>query len=431
MNRDRIEQDLLDPIEQELLDRITRMPVIDTHEHMTMEADFVRGRYDFADLMSYVGLDLGLAGLPAQPWGGSQTAVREGEDVAQKWARIKPLWPLVRTGAYGRAYRRTLRIFFGVDDLDDETVRTLSDRIADYQHAGVYDEWLHGRYGIRVMLQAGGPGPTPEPAHFAAVYCIDGLIAPFSPGEAEREVGCPLPVAFAEYVELLRARLQSAAASGTAGLKIGFAARCRPLDFTAHGDAAVQESYEFLRTGAEGWMDATTRLRLKPFQDAAAWAAFEAAGELGLPVQVHSGLAFMQPWDGRPTTLIPTLVRFPETRFAIFHGSYPYMAELTGLAKSFANVYLDLAWFHLLSRHEARRWLAEWLDVLPHNKLFAFGGDVFLFFGICSHLEVARENLAAVLAGRVADGLCDVDEAEQTARLLFHDNARNAFQFDD
>jgi len=117
-------------------------------------------------------------------------------------------------------------------------------------------------------------------------------------------------------------------------------------------------------------------------------------------------------------------------RFAVFHGSYPHLAELTGLAKSFHNVYLDLAWFHLLSEHQARTWLAEWLDVLPHNKIFAFGGDVFLFFGICSHLEIARENVAAVLAQRIADGRSDIDEAAQTVQLLFHDNPWNTFRFE-
>jgi len=67
--------------------------------------------------------------------------------------------------------------------------------------------------------------------------------------------------------------------------------------------------------------------------------------------------------------------------------------------------------------------------VLPHNKLFAFGGDVFLFFGICSHLEIARENAAAVLADRVADGLCDLDEAEVTAGLIFYGNPWGTFKF--
>jgi len=83
-----------------------------------------------------------------------------------------------------------------------------------------------------------------------------------------------------------------------------------------------------------------------------------------------------------------------------------------------------------LSPRQARTWLAEWLDVLPHNKIFAFGGDVLLFFGVCSHLEIARENVAAVLAQRVCDGLCDMDEATHTAELLFHDNPWSTFKLD-
>jgi len=130
-------------------------------------------------------------------------------------------------------------------------------------------------------------------------------------------------------------------------------ARCRPLDFCPHSDEEVQASYTFLRERADGdWQNRETSTRLKPFQDAAFWSVFEKAGELGLPIQIHSGLEFPQPWDGRPGVLIPSLIRFPQTKFAIFHGSYPHMAELTGLAKSFPNVYLDLAWFHLLSRSQ-------------------------------------------------------------------------------
>ena len=418
-------------IAEELLERIKGLPVIDTHEHMTMEADFLQGRYDFTDLMSYVGLDLGLAGLPHGPWGASQWAPREGESVDEKWERIKPLWPHVRTGAYGRDYRRSLRLFFDVDDLDDRTVHKVTERIPEYQRAGVYDEYLHDRYGIRVSLQCQGPEPVPEPQHFAPICYFDAAAGARSAVSAREALGEELPREFGDFREMLREYVDTAESNGAVGLKIGMTARCRPLDFGPHPENEVQASYDFLREEADGdWQNAETAARLKPFQDAAYWTVFEKAGEAGLPVQVHSGLEFMQPWDGRPTALIPSLVRFPETKFAVFHGSYPHMAELTGLAKSFANVYLDLAWFHLLSQRQARAWLAEWLDVLPHNKVFAFGGDVFLFFGICSHLEIARENVAAVLAERVADGLYDIDEAEQTARLLFHDNPWETFRFE-
>lgn len=154
---------------EELLDRLAGIPVVDTHEHMRLEAEFVSSALDFASLMSYVGLDLGLAGFPAGPWGAAQFAVNRGASVEEKWRRIAPHWPFVRTSSYGRAYRRVLRIFFGVDDLDDSSVHEVSERISEYQYEGVYDEYIHGRYGIRVMLQVQRHGPTPEPRHFATV----------------------------------------------------------------------------------------------------------------------------------------------------------------------------------------------------------------------------------------------------------------------
>jgi predicted TIM-barrel fold metal-dependent hydrolase len=415
-------------IADELLSRLTHLPVIDTHEHMMTEAEFVAGEWDFTHLMSYAGLDLGLAGMPHGPWGGAQFAICAGETVQEKWQRIKPHWPHVRTGAYARSYRRLLRRFFGVDDLTDETALSVSSRIAEYQQAGVYRTHLQEQYGIRVMLRPDGFGPTPEPQHFGKVIYLDGVAGAWSREELRVGLGVEPPASFGEFRELFGRRIAETVANGAVGMKIGGTARRRPVDFDAHSPERVEKSYAFLIGASSGdWLSPGIAAGVKPFQDAAYWAAFELAGEHGLPVQVHSGLEFMQPWDGRPSALIPSLIRFPQTKFAVFHGSYPYMDELTGLAKSFANVYLDLAWFHLLSQVQARAWLAEWLDVLPHNKLFAFGGDVFLFFEACSHLELARENVAAVLAERVERGLCDLDEAEHTARLLFHDNPWSTF----
>lgn len=415
-------------VREELLERIKKIPVIDTHEHMTTEAKFIEGRWDFTHL-DYIDLDLQSAGCRL----GRGRAMRFREDLSdgEKWQQISPFWPFVKNGAYARGYRRLLRIFFDTDDLDERTVREVSKRIAEYQHEGVYDEYIHDRYGIRVMLMVHDHTPVAEPQHFAPIFEVDNLAGALSADVARQALGGVLPRDFGDFRGKVQERVEEAAGNGAVGLKIGMTARRRPLDFVAHSTKEVQNSYDFLRKQADGdERNKETIGRLKPLQDATFWAIFEKAGELGLPIQVHSGLEFPQPWDGRPSALIPSLMRFPDTKFAIFHGSYPYMDELTGLAKSFPNVYLDLAWFHLLSRYQARTWMAEWLDVVPHNKIFAFGGDLFIFFGICSHLEIARENVADVLAERLEDGLCDVDEAEQTARLLFHDNAWNTFKFE-
>jgi hypothetical protein len=420
----------IEKITEKLFERIGKLPVIDTHEHMTMEADFISGSYDFTHLMNYLSLDLGLAGFPAEPWGLAQSSVSEGQDIEKKWQRIKPFWPYVRGTVYGQAYRRLLRQFFKEDDIDKRNIYKISERMVEYQYKGVYDKYLHSQNGIRVMLNVHDHTPISEPNYFAPVYYTSYFAGVYDANTARKAMGEDLPKDFSDFRELIRQRLDTAVNNGIVGLKIGMIARQRPLDFCSHSEKDIQSSYLYLREKADGnWQSKENNIRLKPFQDAAHWAVFEKAGELGLPIQIHSGLEFMQPWDGRPSCLIPSLIRFPQTKFVIFHGSYPYMAELTGLAKSFSNVYLDLAWFHLLSRHQARVWLAEWLNVLPHNKIFAFGGDGNLFFGICTHLEIARENMAAVLADRIVEGLCDIDEAEQTARWLLHDNAWNTFQF--
>jgi len=415
-----------------LLERIQALPVIDTHEHLTFEKDFLTRKYDFTHLMSYVGLDLGLAGFPCGYWETGQAAVQKGENVAEKWRRIRPYWDFVRTGIYGRAYRRSLKIFFGVDDLSDTSVFEISEKIKDYQYPGVYQKYLQEKYNIQAMLHVQDHQPAAEAHLFAKIYYLGDSLDFFSRAQFEAETGTrELPPNYEAFREFLRDRIRTAARNGAVGLKIGMMARYRPLDFCPHPAAEIEAAYQYLLNHANGnWLDPANMARLKPFHDAGYQAAFEIAGELGLPVQIHSGLEFPQPWDGRPSALIPSIIQFPETRFVIFHGSYPHLAELTGLAKSFRNVYLDLAWLHLLSEHQTLIWLHEWLDVLPHNKLFAFGGDVFLFFGVCSHLEIARENIARLLARRVQADLFNLEEAEHCAWRLFYENPRQAFAFE-
>jgi len=43
---------------EDILAAIARQPVIDTHEHLVTEAEFVAGQFDFADIMTYTGLAL-------------------------------------------------------------------------------------------------------------------------------------------------------------------------------------------------------------------------------------------------------------------------------------------------------------------------------------------------------------------------------------
>ena len=71
----------------------------------------------------------------------------------------------------------------------------------------------------------------------------------------------------------------------------------------------------------------------------------------------------------------------------------------------------------------------EWLDLVPINKIIAFGGDyckpVEKVYG---HLVMAREDIARVLAARVAEGLMTETQAVAIAHKWFFENPSELYR---
>jgi hypothetical protein len=86
-----------------------------------------------------------------------------------------------------------------------------------------------------------------------------------------------------------------------------------------------------------------------------------------------------------------------------------------------------MCWGHIISPEAARRGLVEWLDVVPANKISAFGGDYCFVDGIYGHQYLARHNVAAALAQKVADGSFDLARAKEIARWVLVDNPVRLF----
>lgn len=146
------------------------------------------------------------------------------------------------------------------------------------------------------------------------------------------------------------------------------------------------------------------------------------ATEQGMVVAVHSGY-----WgDFRnvsPEHMIPIVQRHPDARFDLYHLGYPYTREALMLGKGFANVWLNFCWVHAISPRCATAMLDAAVDLLPSNKVLAFGGD----YGhavekVYGHLVIARENAARVLAGRMLEGQFGKAEAVELAHKWFFDN---------
>ena len=158
------------------------------------------------------------------------------------------------------------------------------------------------------------------------------------------------------------------------------------------------------------------------------------AAKYNLPIQIHTGLrtgnSIRKPTQTTNATHLANLfLKYKEAKFVIFHGSYPYMSELTVLDKKFPNVYIDMCWMHIISPAASRQYLEEWLLTVPANKIMAFGGDFGeVVEGTYGHSVIARKNVTEVLVKLVEDGYCSEEDAILIAKRILRENAMELYK---
>ena len=154
--------------------------------------------------------------------------------------------------------------------------------------------------------------------------------------------------------------------------------------------------------------------------------------EYDLPVQIHTGYLADNGntlRNGYPLDLNNLFLQYPEARFVIFHGGFPWTGEFAALGKMFPNVYLDLVWLPQISREKAVQSLDVMLDCVPYNKFF-WGGDCNNIEGEVGALEYGKDVVAEVLSKRVKRGLLTEETAMEIAERIFRENAVELFRLD-
>jgi uncharacterized protein len=121
--------------------------------------------------------------------------------------------------------------------------------------------------------------------------------------------------------------------------------------------------------------------------------------------------------------MLSFVARREDVRFDMFHLGSPMLRDAMLIGKNHPNVTCNLCWLPLISQVQLERSLDELIDLVPVNKIIAFGGD----YRLCVQkawgaLVMARECVASALARRVDAGDFDRAEALRIAKLWFFDN---------
>jgi uncharacterized protein len=429
-------------IQRSLRDYIDTIKVVNAHEHQRWPPEFEGRAVNFYMQLAYSYLysDLVSAGAPAVDFS-KPDAVLQG-DLEALWKKYGPALEFSRNTSFYGVFLAGFKLLYGFPDssFTEKNIGVLSAQIAaNYGHRTEWYEQAFRRAGFEIMLVDqywNRFGTGLDNRNFALVLNIDPLVNGISERERLTAEGAPAennifdrsekegkPIhSLDDYLAAADRLFKEFQEHNVVSLKNSLAYN-RSLDFN-QVPADVASTF-FARPS--GSLSGTEKKALQDFMFH--WIVRKSIA-LGLPIQIHTGYLYGNGSvleNGRPMKLNNLFLEYPQARFVLFHGGYPWTGEFAALGKMFPNVFLDLVWLPEISREAAVRGLDEMLDTVPYNKFF-WGGDCHFIEESAGALVFAKDVVSQVLATRVGRGLLTEDLARDIARHIFRDNAIRFFK---
>ncbi|MBE0675416.1 MAG: amidohydrolase family protein [Bacteroidales bacterium] len=403
---------------------VDSLRIVDSHEHLFSPFYVKHLRsLDFMILLNQFGYyDLISAGMSKTNFGPLMNQVMSPRD---RWTIIEPHWQNSFNTSYNRIALLTARRLYRVDDINRNTVDTLSRRIIrNYQNQGWTNHVLKDLCRIDCIIQDGDQILTGVDNVVYVKRFTDWINIRTSSriDTLARRQGLPAST-LEEFVATMENELVIAIKSGIVAVKVNMAYQ-RTLRVENVNIDVARKVFRSLRNTAGP--HALTWAEAKPLQDYMFLKLMEMARNFNIPVVIHTGLLsgngnILE--NSNPLLLANIFMQFPDVKFGLFHGGYPFGGEIASLAKNFPNVFIDLNWMYAISPSYSIRYLNEWLETVPAGKIMAFGGDSQVAENVYGSLVFAREIITNVLISKVRDGYFTEKEAMQLARMMLRENA--------
>jgi hypothetical protein len=412
----------------ELAEHIQSLRMIDTHEHLNKEHDFIQDGPDILqDLFdNYVRADLVVAGA-------TEAAVdrlldASDPDLRARFAGVRAAWERCQHTGYGEAVRLIARRAYDMEAITPEAIEAAAPRAIALRQPGER---------LRILR---------DEANLDHVQ-IDDFLWQCLPDQS----GLDFFLYDLSWVGFCRGQIDAPGIYEEVGVEIDGLASLREgmaAIFAKHGPRAIavksQHAYQRTllwreRDDADAARALDNRLAGRELAEdeqlcLGDWCmarGVELAIEHNLPFKIHTGYyaghSTMPVERIRPGQLCALLARYPQARFVLMHIAYPYNDELVALAKHYPNVYVDMCWAWSINPFVARDFVRRMIHAVPANKLFAFGGDTFWPNAAVAYATQARQWLTRALQAEVDEQLLRAPEAIALATRLMRTNQEACF----
>lgn len=226
-----------------------------------------------------------------------------------------------------------------------------------------------------------------------------------------------------EAISTVEEAMAKAAATGSVGFKTITAYR---TGLAVDPSATMSQARESLRAEA----GVPVRRRAKALRDLVVRRALAVCADLGLPMQIHTGLGDSDIRLGESDPLLlEELFRTPEGSAAtvvLIHGAYPWHEQLAFMASVIPNVYAELSLHQLFSPLTTKDRLLRILDLAPASKVLV---------GTDGHAQPELFWFGALMLGEAwAAAATRLEEAgarlawiDRVERAIFEENARRLY----
>jgi predicted TIM-barrel fold metal-dependent hydrolase len=425
-------------IYEDVHELIAQTPLVDTHEHLVDESRRVdtskfsenfwlrpifTGK-DFSVLFShYADADLKVAGMSSEALGKFSSP---DTDLHEKWKLVSPYYDRTRNTGYLRNVRESIRILYGEEDINENNIESISNKLKSDIKPGYYRRMLNDVSNIEfchvncldesVFMETEDPQLLCQDINFGNL-CDWGVVA----AELGREISTLQQ--WRDGIEAVFERY------GPRSIAVKNAkAYSRKLNFKKVSADAVAPLVERKALGKDiTWEESLT------IEDHLFHFCIEQATAYNLPVKLHTGYyagdSYMPLHRLRENAgdVCELLMAYPDTVFDIFHITYPYQHEAIAMAKHFPNAYIDMCWAWIIDPVGSVQFLKQFLTTAPASKVFTFGGDYVPVELVPGHASMTRQGLSQVLTELLQEGWLDESDVESLAVRIMNGNAHEIF----
>src|SRR5690606_27471181 len=329
----------------DLAQHIQQIKLIDTHEHLRSEQEYVENGPDvLGDLFNnYVLADLISAGATQQAV--NALTDTKNPDIEARWNGIKDAWAHCQFTGYGEAVRLIAKDVYGMEEITLAGIEAGAKINQQRRQPGERLRILRDEGNLDHVQTDDFCWPCLPDASGVDFFLYDLSWASFCDGSFDvpalvAETGCE--VRDLNTLRLAMSALFAKYGPNAIAVKAQHAYD-RTLMWQERTDAEVAPILARHLRSAN--LTVNERLCLGEW----CWArGVELAIEHNLPFKIHTGYYAgnnRMPVDRiKPGHLCGLLARYLDARFVLMHIAYPYDPELAAIAKHYRNVYVDLCW---------------------------------------------------------------------------------------